>query len=170
MNVTCENEKNDGRLIPGVVQARIDSPQWQQLNRLERAMAELPAQPLPLRHIFTPGLYCRTIFMAAGTIATTRIHLFEHPFVISQGVVDVRDDENGWQRLSAPHIGVTKAGTRRVLCVVEDCVWSTFHVTDETDPEKIGEKLVYNNIDLGHLDGISADQMDAIKRNQNGTL
>ncbi len=33
--------------------------------------------------------------------------------------------------------GITKAGTRRVLLIREDCVWTTFHPTTETDPEKI---------------------------------
>lgn len=151
-----------------IVAQRIDSPRWQELNRLEQVMAEMPQQLCPLRHIFTPGLYTRTIFMPAGTMLTSRIHLFEHPFVISKGVVKVRDDEGEWKTFTAPYIGVTKPGTRRVLEIVEDTLWSTFHVTNETDPEKIVEQVTYDNMRLGHMDGISPEQMAAIRDNQRG--
>lgn len=133
-------------------------------------MAGLPQKLCPLQHIFTPGLYTRTIFMPAGTLLTSRIHLYEHPFVISQGVVEVRDDDGGWQSLRAPHIGVTKPGTRRVLRIIEDAVWTTFHVTNETDPEKIIEQVTYPHMSLGHMDDVSPEQMAAIRENQKGEL
>lgn len=153
-----------------VVAQRIDSPRWQEINRLEHAMASFEQQLCPLTHIFTPGLYCRTIFMPAGTILTSRIHLFEHPFVISAGVVAVRDDDGEWKTFRAPHIGVTKPGTRRVLKIIEDTVWSTFHVTNETDPEKIVEQVTYPHMALGHMAGVSDEHMAAIRHNQKGEL
>lgn len=154
--------------VAKVVEGRLGSPRWQEINRLEKVMAEMPQQLCPLSHIFTPGLYTRTIFMPAGTLLTSRIHLFEHPFVISQGVVDVRDDEGEWKTFRAPYIAVTKPGTRRVLRVVEDTVWSTFHVTNETDPAKIVEQVTYPHLSLGHMDHLSEEQMAALRRNQKG--
>jgi hypothetical protein len=150
------------------VAGRIGTPAWELINRLEQAMAQLPQQLCPLTHTFTPGLYTRTILMPAGTKLTSRIHLYEHPFVISQGVVRVRDGEGEWVTLQAPHVGVTKPGTRRVLDVIEDTVWSTFHVTDETDPEKIVDAVTYPHMTLGHLDFLSDEQMAAIRENQRG--
>lgn len=150
------------------VNERIGSPAWEQINRLEQAMAQLPQQTCPLTHTFTPGLYTRTILMPAGTKLTSRIHLYEHPFVISKGVVRVRDGDGEWVTLSAPHVGITKPGTRRILDVIEDTVWSTFHVTNETDPEKIVEAVTYPHMALGHMDFLSDQQMAAIRQNQRG--
>lgn len=154
--------------VPACVAERIGTKAWREMDRLDQAMALLPQQLCPLTHTFTPGLYTRTILMPAGTKLTSRIHMFEHPFVISKGVVRVRDGDGEWVTLSAPHVGVTKPATRRVLDVIEDTVWSTFHVTDETDPEKIVEAVTYPHMALGHMDFISDEQMDLIRSNQRG--
>jgi hypothetical protein len=154
--------------VPACVAERSSSKAWQQINDLEQAMAQLPQQVCPLTHTFTPGLYTRTILMPAGTKLTSRIHLYEHPFVISQGIVRVRDGDSDWVTLTAPHIGVTKPGARRILDVIEDTVWSTFHVTDETDPEKIVDAVTYPHMNLGHMDFLSDEQMAAIRTNQRG--
>ena len=91
---------------------------------------------MPLVHRFTPGLYIREIFMPKGALVVSLKHLTEHPFVVSKGHAAVLT-ETGVQQIKAPHCGITKAGTQRVLFIHEDCVWTTFHVTNETDPEKI---------------------------------
>lgn len=96
----------------------------------------------PLRHLFTPGLYTREIFLPAGSIAVTKIHKTEHPFVISLGSVTVWTKEDGVVTLRAPHTGVTKPGTHRAILVHEDTIWSTFHPTPETDLEKIEDAII----------------------------
>ena len=40
-------------------------------------------------------------------------------------------------RYKAPFTGITHPGTRRLLFNHEDTIWTTFHVTDKTDPEQI---------------------------------
>lgn len=156
--------------MPECVAARINSEAWDQINRLEQAMAQLPQQNCPLSHTFTPGLYTRTILMPAGTKLTSRIHLYEHPFVISKGAVRVRDGDGEWMTFRAPHVGITKPGTRRILDVIEDTVWSTFHVTNETDPEKIVDAVTYPHMALGHMDFLSDEQMAEIRQNQRGQI
>lgn len=151
-----------------IVAAKVGSEEWARIDALEKIMAQMPQQNCPLTHLFTPKLYTRTILMPAGTKLTSRIHLYEHPFVISKGVVRVRDGDGDWVTLTAPHIGVTKPATRRVLDVIEDTVWSTFHVTDETDPDKIVEQVTFPHLALGHMDGVSDEQMNRILENQKG--
>lgn len=90
-----------------------------------------------IRHVFTPHLYARELSLSRGSIVVTAIHQTEHPYVVSKGVVRVFIEGVGWETITAPHIGVTKPMTRRVALVVEDCVWTTFHVTDKTDPDEI---------------------------------
>lgn len=105
-------------------------------------IAKLPRVDLPVTHCFVPGAYVRRIFMPKGTLVTSRIHKSTHYYNISMGVVSVWTEEHGVQNFAAPHDGITKPGTRRVIFVHEDCVWTTFHPTTETDLEKIEEQLV----------------------------
>ena len=99
----------------------------------------------PVTHHFTPGLYCREIFMPKDMVITSRVHRYRHPFVVSQGKCMVYmggQGEESWTPISAPHFGITEPGTRRVLVILEDTVWTTFHVTNETDVEKIAADIL----------------------------
>ncbi|WP_367874012.1 hypothetical protein [Luteolibacter sp. Populi] len=94
---------------------------------------------MPVTHRFAEGLYIRTIFIPAGTVLTSREHLHQHPFVISQGDISVTSEKEGAVRYTAPHVGITEPGTRRVLAAHADTTWTTVHLnpTNETDPDKI---------------------------------
>jgi hypothetical protein len=75
--------------------------------------------------------------MPAGSLITSAKHLTCHPFVISKGDVSVYVEGVEVDRYKAPYTGVTQPGTRRLLYVHEDTVWTTFHVTEKTDPDEI---------------------------------
>ena len=83
-----------------------------------------------LSHVFTPSLYTRTIVMPAGTLITSLIHKTRHQFFILAGTALVKVNEGEWERLSAPYVGITEPGTRRVLYIEETCVWTTAHSID----------------------------------------
>jgi hypothetical protein len=128
----------------------------EKMNVVEAFCASQPQIHLPLEHRFTSGMYIRTIHMPAGTVVTSRTHLTNHPFVVQSGVVDVYDEQGKRERLFAGHLGITKAGTRRVLMVHQDCIWSTFHATDKTDPDEITKEITTSQNDrlpqeFGHL-------------------
>ena len=95
----------------------------------------------PTKHHFVPGMYCREIFMPKGSIVTSYIHRHEHPYVVSQGDCWVFNDQLAWDRITAPYFGVTKAGTRRLLVMIEDTVWTTFHITNTTDIEAVEREV-----------------------------
>ena len=107
------------------------------LDQCEDVIRRMNEHEMKHTHTFTPGMYIRQIFIPARTILTSRIHLTEHPYVISKGDISVWTKETGTVRLKAPHSGVTKPGTRRLLFAHDDTIWTTYHVTDETDVEKI---------------------------------
>lgn len=88
-------------------------------------------------HRFAPGIYIRQLFIPFGTLLTGRIHLTEHPYVISQGDISVWTKETGTLRLKAPYTGFTLPGTRRLGYAHEDTIWTSFHATTETDVDKI---------------------------------
>ncbi len=102
-------------------------------------------------HTFTPGMYAREITMFPGDRITSKIHLTEHQFVISQGIAIVYDAE-GSHILTAPHHGITKAGTRRVLLIPEEspvpCIWVTFHplMEGETTVEQIEDRIIEKRV------------------------
>ena len=98
------------------------------IDELEEAMVNgmLPVE-CPLVHRFTDGMYIREIFMPKGSLVTSKIHNTEHPYTISKGFAKVSIDGSEWEDLQAPYTGITKKGTRRVLFIVEDCVWTTYH-------------------------------------------
>lgn len=104
-----------------------------------------PPVECPLIHRFTKGMYIREIFMPKDSLITSKIHNTNHPFVVSQGAVAVAIDGDNWQEIQAPYTGITQAGTRRVLIILEDTTWITFHplpyITGDENEFNDDEKL-----------------------------
>jgi hypothetical protein len=111
------------------------------LDKLEVQLSQQPQIDCPLLHYFTPGLYIREIFMPTGALIISKIHNTEHPFVISKGSAYVKVNDWHWELLEAPYTGITYPGTRRVLYIEEDCVWTTFHPTDITPVDRSDEAI-----------------------------
>lgn len=114
------------------------------LNQLEQELVDrFPAVFCPLIHRFTPGMYSREIFMPAGSLIMSKIHRTEHQFVVLSGRCRVYNAENDEVlELTAGHVGITKPGTRRVLMILEDSRWVTFHPTNKTDLSEIESELI----------------------------
>lgn len=117
------------------------------IDELEQAMLGSGALiDMRLTHRFTDGIYIREIFNPAGALITTKVHKVEHPFVLLRGRIStfVPEDRGRIEHLSAPHMGVTKAGTRRVIFVHEDTVFMTFHPnpTNTRDLAELEARLI----------------------------
>lgn len=110
----------------------------EEINRFEQALLDVGGEVrvggvndiLPLIHRFVPGMYCREIFMPAGTVLTTMIHKFEHFAFVLTGKARVVSEQNGDETIEAPCVIVTQPGTKRVLHVMEDMRWATVHLTE----------------------------------------
>jgi hypothetical protein len=105
------------------------------IDVVENIIANQPQVECPVTHRFTPNMYIREVFVPAGTILTSEIHKEEHPHVLSLGKITMWDGEGGQISVSAPYCGITKANARRVVLVHEDCIFTTFHVTNATNVE-----------------------------------
>jgi hypothetical protein len=114
-----------------------------QIVALETAMRAMPEHQIEIKttHYFAGGVYAREIFIPKGTTLTGKIHKFEHLNVVSQGDLSVWTDE-GMKRVRAPAVIISKPGIKRAGFAHEDTVWTTFHATDETDPDVIEKKVV----------------------------
>ena len=105
------------------------------IDVVENIIANQPQIECPVTHRFTPNMYIREVFVPAGTILTSEIHKKEHPHVLSLGKITMWDGEGGEITVSAPYCGITKENARRVVLVHEDCIFTTFHVTEATNVE-----------------------------------
>tara|TARA_R110002153_G_scaffold196794_1_gene350182 strand:+ start:25 stop:627 length:603 start_codon:yes stop_codon:yes gene_type:complete len=95
----------------------------------------------PVKHSFADGCYIREIFNPAGELIVTAIHKKEHPFFLMQGEMSILT-EDGIKHLKAPHHGITKPGTKRIIYTHTDCIFITVHATEETDVAKIEEQVI----------------------------
>lgn len=118
----------------------------EKILRLEQEIRLRPQIDCPLKHHFAPGLYGREIVLPKGSLVVGKIHKHAHLNTISQGHVTVYT-EFGAHELRAPLTFTSKVGTKRVVLAHEDTVWTTYHVTDETDLEKIEEYVIAKSYD-----------------------
>ena len=113
----------------------------EKIDQVEAMLVQYPEVECPLTHSFVPGFYVRTIFMPAGTMMTSKIHKTQHPYHVSKGKVNVIIGD-GIEHIEAPYWGMTEPNTRRILYIVEDCEWTTFHATDKTTPEEVEDDII----------------------------
>lgn len=121
-----------------------DLPQIDNIQALQDEMMSWPDEMKcmpPVNHYFAPGLYAREMFIPAGTLIVGKIHKHAHINHISYGDICVSTFE-GIKRLQGPLTMVSPVGVKRVVCAITDTLWTTFHVTEETDLEKIEDYVI----------------------------
>jgi len=110
-------------------------------NKLEAELMTYPQGDCPITNRFTKGLYAREMFIPKDTLLTGALHKTQHIFVISKGDISTWFPGGEVTRVQAPFTGITEPGSRRLGYAHEDTVWTTFHATEETDPDKIVEEI-----------------------------
>ncbi len=120
-----------------------------------------PDKDCPVKHIFAPGVYAREMNLPKGLFLIGKIHKHAHLNFISKGKLRVLS-ESGPVELTAPCTFVSEVGTKRIVYAVEDSVWTTVHVTDETDLEKIEDYVIAKNYD--ELDAIPIEAVLALEK------
>lgn len=118
------------------------------IMKLESVMKEMTDQQVEIKttHHFAPGVYMREIFIPKGTTLIGKIHKTEHLNILSQGELTVWT-EDGMKRLKASTVIKSKPGIKRAGYAHEDSIWITVHPTEETDLEKLEEKLIAKSFD-----------------------
>lgn len=119
----------------------------------EVAIGKLPSAKFgddccPLIHHFADRLYARKMTAPKGMLNISKLHKTTHFYFILEGDVSVLT-ENGIVRIKAPHTGITKAGTKRIVFFHAETVWITVHPNpdNKTDLAKIEERLIANSYD-----------------------
>lgn len=117
------------------------------IDKFERELSRIPGaehgdnQRCPLSHTFGDGIYVRQIFMPAGAVIVSKIHQTDHPYFVMKGRCLVTTEE-GQVEIQAPYWGMTKAGTKRALMILEDTTWITCHATKSRDLKVIEKKVI----------------------------
>jgi hypothetical protein len=135
-----------------------------QVDRLQYELGKLPQCDMPLTHSFIPGFYVRQIFMPKGAIVISRIHKTTHPFVVTKGHAAVMDEAGYVEQIKAGHVGITTPGTRRVLFIHEDSIWTTFHAGNwpaDTDPDQIVAEVT-ETPDVSYIGKLSGEEFQKL--------
>ena len=116
------------------------------IHALEESMLDMPDE-LHIKeeeytnHYFAPGVYARELLIPQGATLTGKIHKTKHLNIVSKGKIMVASLD-GQKIIEAPYVFVSEPGTKRAGYALEDTVWVTIHVTEETDVENIEEEVI----------------------------
>ncbi len=100
-------------------------------------------QPIcQLSHFFAPGVYLRELTMPADSVIVGHEHKTEHFNIITKGRAMVIQDDVEVLEIKAGDIFVSGPGVRKMLHILEEMTWTTIHVTEETDMDKLEEELI----------------------------
>jgi len=112
---------------------------------LEKTMFEISdgteLDSFPLAHYFAPGAYAREMLIPKDHLIVGKIHKHAHLNILSYGKVRVATEE-GVKTIEAPCTFISPAGVKRAVTALEDTLWTTIHITEETDLEIIEEEII----------------------------
>jgi hypothetical protein len=117
-----------------------------EILRLCALIKTLPQVDCPLEHYYLPGVCFRVMRLKAGTSLTGKIHKHEHIAVLLEGTLRLADDEHAFI-ITAPWVGMGKAGVKRLGYAETDCVFANILSTDITDPDELEREMVVDTFD-----------------------
>lgn len=113
------------------------------MDSIEAIMDELgDAEDFPVSGFFCGGMYIRSIFIPAGSYLSSKIHRYEHTFAIMQGTIVIFTEDGGKEVLTAPYLGITKPGTRRLGFAETDTVWVTHHRVEGKTEQEVEDEII----------------------------
>jgi len=124
------------------------------LHLIEQEMVKHPQLDIPVKHLFSGGMYAREITIPKGTLLTGRIHKFDHFDIMLSGDITVSTDSEDVKRLTGLNIMTGNAGKKRAGYAHEDTHWITFHLAKEQAPEKMFNALTcatFEELDDFHI-------------------
>jgi len=108
---------------------------------LQVKLSLLPQVEIPVTNYFEEGKYSREITIPKGTTIIGKRHRTKHNNILVKGHCLVAMDGNRFE-LKAPFEFISNVGCKKVISAIEDTVWKTEHLTDETDLDKLENLLI----------------------------
>ena len=109
-----------------------EGPTEEQIIALKDVLLQGPQRIIRTDHYFADGMYCRVVHIPAGSVFVGRVHKKEHFFIVAKGEVIILG-VGSKTHLTAPHVLVSRPGTKRAGYVIEDVTCITVHRTEFTD-------------------------------------
>jgi hypothetical protein len=107
----------------------------------ERHTTALTDDDLNLFHVYGDGQYARTGTMIAGSVIIGHIHKYSCINVMSTGAMILHMDGKT-ELYEAPCTFYSKAGSRKVLLILEDVTFTNIHKTDLADLKELRKELL----------------------------
>lgn len=107
-------------------------------------MQPIACTPPEAVHHFAPGMYLRQLAIPAGMLVVGKIHKHSHFLILSKGRAQIVS-EFGNEIIESGHVSVSKAGVKRVVLALDDCLFFTVHL---------------NKLDSEDLQVIEADHIE----------
>lgn len=133
----------------------------EKVMRLESILSQYPQLPEQLKHHFAEGIYARELFIPKDAVIVGKIHRHAHLNFLMKGDISVLT-EHGVRRLKAPAVITSAPGIKRAGYAHEDSVWITVHATDETDVDKIEDKVICKSFEEFELLTVAADEVKEV--------
>lgn len=111
------------------------------VERLQQEVSKLPQYEPETKHYFHGGMYCREVWRPAGVLVVGKVHKQEHFYLIVSGAVLITTD-TGAERVTGPHLFLSKPGTKRAVLAETDALCMTFHRTAAETVEQAERELV----------------------------
>lgn len=104
------------------------------IDALQAFMLEQEQAETPVRNVFSGGVYARELFIPKGTLLIGKVHMTEHLNICLQGDLTFLTVD-GPQRIKAPAMFSSPAGTKKLAYANEDSIWVNVHPDMGLDPE-----------------------------------
>ena len=117
-----------------------------EILRIQEILRALPQLDAPVQHYHIDGVYVRSLFMPAGTMATGKIHKFEGIGILAQGRLRIANAQDT-KIIEAPYVMVDKPGIKRLVYAETDVTFITIHKVTSTSIEDIEKELVTNTFE-----------------------
>jgi hypothetical protein len=123
------------------------------INAAEFAILQMEQmEKYEVAHYPIPGFIVRQALLRAPSVITTMRHREWHPYVISYGSVSVYNELDGTikhikavDQIGGHFTSLTEPGTRRLIFVREDTLWTTFHRCNHDSPEQMVVEHTFPN-------------------------
>jgi hypothetical protein len=107
---------------------------------LEKIILTLEQVECPISHYQIEGVYCRSMFIPAGTVITGAIHNKENISILAKGTIRVTNGTDS-KIISAPYIMIDQPGIKRLGVSETDVTFINVWRTDTTDLDEIEKEI-----------------------------
>jgi hypothetical protein len=111
------------------------------IYQLQEIMKDFPKADVVTRHHFSDGMYAREMVMPPGSIVVGALHKTKHLFTVVSGECEVSSVHER-EKITAPYLGETIPGTKRVIYSETGCTWIAFYPTHLTDIDELEAAII----------------------------